>query len=115
MYLNTDHLLQWQDEFTCVRALEVLCPDLHALNCNVEDTNALHIAAACGYTFLVKEILVRGFHNLLNTPGLPSFPIDGNTEKLRPASIAVQATHFETAKELLQAMDSEYVVTFVIE
>lgn len=58
---------------------------------------------------MVKEILARGFHRLLDKPGRSPIYIDDNRDELRPAALAVQATHFATAKELFQAMESEYV------
>ena len=58
---------------------------------------------------VVKEILARGFHRLLDESGRSPITIDDCWDDLRPASLAVQATHFVTAKELLQAMEPEYV------
>ena len=98
------------DEETCYRALELLTPDLYAPNCCHSGTNALHIAATYGYTSVVKEILARGFHGLLNKRGYPAKVIFSGS--IRPASIAVQVTHFGTAKELLQAMEPKYVSRF---
>ena len=101
-------LQQEKDEKTCYKALELLSPDLYAPNCSPEDTNALHLAATFGYTTVVKEILTRGFHRLLNKPGNPAVTInDVNRQSVRPASIAVQATHFTTASELFKAMEPE--------
>ena len=101
-------MLQEKDEKTCYKALELLSPDLYAPNCSPEDTNALHLAATFGYTTVVKEILARGFYRLLNKPGNPAVMInDIYRQSLRPASIAVQVTHFATASELFQAMEPE--------
>ena len=101
--------MQERDQKTCYKALELLTPDLYAPNCSPDDTNALHIAATYGYTSVVKEILARGFHRLLDKQGDPPIWInDIYRQSIRPATIAVQVTHFGTAKELLQAMEPEY-------
>ena len=99
------------DEKTCFKALELLSPDLYTPNCSPDDINALHLTASFGYTSVVKEILARGFHRLLDESGRSPITIDDcwDGDDLRPASLAVQATHFVTAKELLQAMEPEYV------
>ena len=109
-----DNVLQKSDEKTCFKALELLTPDLYAPNCSPDDTNALHITASYGYTSVVKEILARGFHRLLDNPGYPPIELNDFYDELRPASLAVKATHFVTARELLQAMDPEYVQITIV-
>ena len=101
--------MQERDQKTCYKALELLTPDLYAPNCSYYNLSPLHIAATYGYTSVVKEILVRGFHGLLDKQGKPPIWVNHDREFVRPASIAVQATHFGTAKELLRAMEPEYV------
>lgn len=67
--------MQKQDEKTCIKALELLTPDLYAPNCINCFSNALHVAATFGYTSVVKEILARGFHRLLDSAGSPAISI----------------------------------------
>ena len=104
------YILQEKDEKTCYKALELLSPDLYGANCSPEHTNALHMVATFGYTTVVKEILARGFYRLLNKPGNPPVQMnDKFRQRITPATVAVQATHFSTATLLFQAMELEYV------
>ena len=104
-------MLQFNDEKTSYKALELLNPDLYAPNCRDGDTNALHLAGTLGFTRVCKEILVRGFHKLLGEAG--HSPLDSRDRHsdadatLLPASMAVQTNRFRTAIELLQAMEPE--------
>lgn len=103
------HLSQGSDQKTCCEALEVFNPDLYAPNCNRHvDGSALHLTAVRGFAVLSKEILTRGFHQLLKERKFHISRVDGKYTLLHPAAVAVQAAHFSTAKVLLQAMEPRY-------
>ena len=80
--------------------------DLYAANCSEDSANVLHFAACFGYTAVVKEVLVHGYYRLLNTAGCPFYDIYFKVF-LKPATVAVETTHFATATQLLQAMEPE--------
>ena len=98
--------MQEKDEKTCLKALELLNPDLYHPNCRSdENANVLHIAASLGYTAFVKEVLARGYYGLLNEEG---HQYDGSSDlSLRPAAIAVHTANFATATHLLQSMEQK--------
>ena len=101
-------MLQYNDEETSYKALEILNPDLYASNCRDGDTNALHLAGTLGFTRVCKEILARGFHKLLGEAGHSLLDRHSDADAtLLPASMAVQTNKFRTAIELLQAMEPE--------
>ena len=99
--------MQERDEKTCLKALELLNPDLYASNCSVYDDTALHYAASLGYTAFVKEVLARGYSGLINKEGGVLFLEDKSNLSLRPAAIAVGTANFATATHLLQSMELE--------
>ena len=98
--------MQEKDEKTCLRALELLNPDLYDPNCRSYG-NVLHIAASLGYTAFVKEVLARGYSGLLNEEGDLTLYDDSSELSLRPAAIAVGTGNFATATYLLQSMEQK--------
>ena len=100
-------MLQERDEKTCLKALELLNPDLYASNCSLLEKTALHYAASLGYTAFVKEVLARGYSGLINEEGGVSFLEEDYELSLRPAAIAVGTANFATATHLLQSMEQK--------
>ena len=99
-------MLQEKDEKTCLKAFELLNPDLYDPNCRSYG-NVLHIAASFGYTAFVKEVLARGYYSLLKEEGDLMLHDDSSKLSLRPTAIAVSTANFETATQLLQSMEQE--------
>ena len=74
-------------------------PDLYSPQCTLAGENALHIAAAQGYTELAKQILVRGYTNLLW----------GEDKKhMYPIQRAVEKERFCTAEVLLRSTNDRF-------
>ena len=69
-------------------------PDLYSPQFTLDGENALHIAAAQGFTDLAKQILVRGYTNLLWAE---------NKNHMYPIQMAVETEHFRTAEVLLRS------------
>ena len=69
-------------------------PDLYSPQFTLDGENALHIAAAQGFTDLAKQILVRGYTNLLWAE---------NKNHMYPIQRAVETEHFRTAEVLLRS------------
>ena len=69
-------------------------PDLYSPQFTLDGENALHIAAAQGFTDLAKQILVRGYTNLLWAE---------NKNHMYPIQTAVETEHFRTAEVLLRS------------
>jgi len=74
-------------------------PDLYSPQCTLDGENGLHIAAAQGYTELAKEILGRGYTNLL---------WGENKKNMYPIQRAVEKERFCTAEVLLRSTNDRF-------
>ena len=77
-----------------LQLLQETNPDLYSPQFTLDGKNALHIAAAQGFTDLAKQILVRGYTNLLWAE---------NKNHMYPIQTAVEEEHFRTAEVLLRS------------
>lgn len=76
-----------------LRLLKEMNPDLYSPQSTIKGENALHFAATEGYTDLAKQVLVRGYANLL---------WGENHSGMYPIQTALEKKNFVTAEILLR-------------